>query len=758
MKNLLSLLFLVLLSWNLPAQCPAGDVILTSQAEVDAFVVTYPNCTEISGDLQIGLTTSGVSDITSLTGLNALASIDGMLLIRSNLVLPSLTGLEGLNSIDGDLRILGNDALPSLTGLEGLNFLGANLLIQDNDSLVSLMGLENMDATGISNMFISFNDQLSTCAVESICTYLGVEMGVATISFNATGCDSQAEVEMACNTPTCPEGNVILETQAEIDEFVATYPNCSEISGNLQIGQTFGTSEVTDVIDLTGLTAITSVSGYVFIGFHDVLTSLAGLDNLSFVGGDLTITANDVLASLAGLDAIVSLGGDLRIQSNDALTSLTGLDALTSVGGDLRVNDNDALLSLTGLDAITSVGGDLRISNHDNLPSLSGLESITSIGRALGISDNSSLTSLAALEAITTVNGFLFIGGNTSLTSLTGLDAITTVTSDLIISDNAALTSLSGLEAITSIGGALTISNNASLVSIAGVENIDPLSIPNVLIEDNTQLATCAIENICAFLGVEMDAAVISGNALGCANREQVEVACTAADVCSEAFDISPLLGQGIGTPQTSILISNVNNAATNTPTAGLECHAEMDPVTHTAWLRFTGDGNTYRFTTVQCAASSGSYLSNTQFALYSGACDELVAEACNEDEDSGSNLLNAEIDQFTTVAGTEYFLLVDGFSASTGEFCLEVTRQMTVDVTDISQTAIVLFPNPTSGRLQWRNVNAERVEVFTAQGSRVAQYQNPTQEVDLSVLPAGVYYLQLLAADGTYVARVVKE
>src|SRR5690606_5393100 len=55
-------------------QCPAGNVTLTSQAEIDDFATDYPNCTEVSGNLII----QG-DNITDLTPLSNLTSVGGHL-------------------------------------------------------------------------------------------------------------------------------------------------------------------------------------------------------------------------------------------------------------------------------------------------------------------------------------------------------------------------------------------------------------------------------------------------------------------------------------------------------------------------------------------------------------------------------------------------------------------------------------------------------------------------------------------------------
>lgn len=54
MKYYFTILLCAFVCYNLSAQCPPGDVTFSSQEEVDDFVATYPNCTEITGNMLIG--------------------------------------------------------------------------------------------------------------------------------------------------------------------------------------------------------------------------------------------------------------------------------------------------------------------------------------------------------------------------------------------------------------------------------------------------------------------------------------------------------------------------------------------------------------------------------------------------------------------------------------------------------------------------------------------------------------------------------
>jgi len=54
----------------------------------------------------------------------------------------------------------------------------------------------------------------------------------------------------------CPEENITITTQSELNTFAQTYPNCSIIPGNLYIRSMANTAEP---INLSGLSNITAI-------------------------------------------------------------------------------------------------------------------------------------------------------------------------------------------------------------------------------------------------------------------------------------------------------------------------------------------------------------------------------------------------------------------------------------------------------------------------------------------------------------------
>ena len=143
--------------------------------------------------------------LTNLMGLNNLTSIGAGLYIEGNASLTSLAGLENMTSIGEDFSIVYNASLTSLTGLDNLTSIGGWLGIEESASLTSLTGLDSIDAGSITNLYICDNESLSACEVQSVCDYLANPNGTIEIHDNAMGCNSQAEVETACENASVDE-------------------------------------------------------------------------------------------------------------------------------------------------------------------------------------------------------------------------------------------------------------------------------------------------------------------------------------------------------------------------------------------------------------------------------------------------------------------------------------------------------------------------------------------------------------------------
>ena len=390
----------------------------------------------------------------------------------------------------------------------------------------------------------------------------------------------------------CPTGDITLNTQAEVDAFGVSWPNCTDLADTLTIDgwditNLSGLSGLTSVgasltiinnpnlINLTGLESLSSVGENLWVYNNDALTSLTGLENLNSVGGKLAISENDILLNLTALENVSSVGGSLVVSDNDVLIGLTGLENINSVGESLGVYNNDVLTSLTGLENLNSVGEELSISGNYALTSLAALENLSSIGWSLAISDNDALSSLTGLENLSSlgggglwiytndgltnltgldnlssVGGVVWIYTNAGLTNLTGLENLSSVGGGLAINYNDALSSLTGLENINSVGGGLMINNNDALSNLTGLENLNSIG-GDLTINYNPNLSVCSIWAVCQYLqnyDPTNQAVDINNNASGCNSQAEVGLGCGSffsyvsgqvyADIdCNNAFD-----------------------------------------------------------------------------------------------------------------------------------------------------------------------------------------------------------------------------
>jgi len=343
MKLLRLLVFPMLLFVNtaLSQQCIPDSLLITSQSELDDFLVQYPNCTEILGFVNIRESESG--SITNLSGLQNITSIGGHLLIENNDNLTNLSGLNNLTSIRASLTISENDNLTSLSGLENLTavdfdstidtipYADVGINIIDNESLINLSGLIGLTATS-EDLIISENNSL----------------------INLSGLDNLTSVdgEFIINDNENLINLLNLENLTSIGyDFKITNNNSLvSLSGldNLNAVRAFQIRHNNSLTDLTGLNSLTSVGSTFGIGFNDALTSLSGMNSLSRIDFGFSIFEHKNLKDLRGLSGLKYIGSQLLISSNDSLTNFSGLDSLISVGH-LYVRGNEHLVDLSAI-------------------------------------------------------------------------------------------------------------------------------------------------------------------------------------------------------------------------------------------------------------------------------------------------------------------------------------------------------------------------------------------------------------------------
>lgn len=334
------------------------------------------------------------------------------------------------------------------------------------------------------------------------------------------------------NAQPCLPGGIIFYTQSEIDNFQTDFPNCTDITGDVEI-------RGADITNLNGLNVIATIGGYLKIHDNFSLTTLKGLDSLTSVGGYLWIADHPSLTSLEGLENLNTVLAFVYVGNNTVLTDLEGLNNLTYAGV-LDISFNPVLTGLSGLEELSKIESYLSVSDNAELQDFTGLKNLDSIGGMLYIANNNKLKNFTGLNNVIFIGGDIDIPLNSALTSFSGLDNLTSVGGHIWISDNASLSSLSGLDNVQTIGGYLMIKYNTELTSINGIHNIEAASIDSLLIIDNYALSTCEVKSICDFLASPGGKITITNNASGCNTKEEVEEAC-AADFINERSTIQDL-------------------------------------------------------------------------------------------------------------------------------------------------------------------------------------------------------------------------
>lgn len=761
---------------NFPS-CPENDVTLATQAEVDQFLVDYPFCAIIPGTLTIndagtdpivnldglqniqtvyGLTIQNTT-LTDFSGLDALVTINGNVMI-DNISVNNIAFLSGITMIDGNLVMQNNSALTNLMALNTLTHLDGALEITNNDALTTLSGLDNIISNTITNLVIENNENLSTCNMDAVCIYLA-NGWPATISGNDTGCDTVAEVEGTCNTAVCPPGDVEFNTQAQLDYFILQYPNCTQLSGALEIYDTISEDRITNLNALQNITHIEGLTRIMYteienfeglnnlettgaglhISLNGSLVDFQGMENLQEVGGSLTISNCDSLESFDGLQGVTTVYGGITLNSCPLITNFEGFDSLTQVVGsqsinEMRIYDNNSLTSLDGLENLTTIATNLRIEHNPLLNSLSALSGITQIGAdvemqsfELHIQGNPSLQTLDGLENLTTVYGSFSLKTNTGLTSIEALANFNRV-GYLTISNNNALTSLHGLEGFVKIGGldpnfpfaggTLIISSNDALTNFEGLNNLQTIG-GLFSVNENESLVNFQglnnLETIGKGLQIGRNPSLVSLDGLDNLTRFGVY-----------SFSYPNPFAIGHNDSLTSIEgLMNITEANPGT----VAIHIEGNPVLTSLSGLDNFPVNAIRFVSLQ---------QNGELSLCSipSVCGFIATNP-------PANLLRIEgnISGCNTVA--------------------EIEDACALGIEDVNLgNSITLHPNPMQERLTVSTSNGvvvEAIKLYDTTGKLIVSVSGEQKIINVANLSSGIYFISIETNNGLYQQKLVK-
>lgn len=201
---------MIMVSSSISAQdCPdnsSGQIHFDTQAEIDQFIIDFPNCTRLERQILINDDT-GVN-ITDYSPFNNLESVRGLSL--RSIGDPIIGGFVNLTEINGSLDIF-QTKLTNLNFLSNITLIDATnnvvLSIDQNPLLEDISGLINIEPDSIYTISISNNPLLSVCHYSFVCEMLSrppPPIGNHRVRINAPGCEDIDAILAQCDNPIVP--------------------------------------------------------------------------------------------------------------------------------------------------------------------------------------------------------------------------------------------------------------------------------------------------------------------------------------------------------------------------------------------------------------------------------------------------------------------------------------------------------------------------------------------------------------------------
>ena len=487
-RLLVALLLLLGLQHLARAQCPAGSITLTTQAQVDNFTVTYPGCTHVLGSLIIGPS----ADIADLNGLSGVTQIDGSLVISGNAVLTDATGLGGLTSIGTSIDIQNNPVLGAID-LSGVSAVNVTLFNVQNNATLSSALLPTDVQTIAQHLQYSNNPLLTSISEMNSLTSAGqlvIDHVLANIlpAFSALTAIGNGGLYLANNPnitaiPAFPNlisvgGQITIQANQNLTDFDLSAISTHDIVSM----QARDNPALTSALFPTDVTAI---SQYLQYYNNPLLTSISEMNSLTTIGGYLSI--NHVLVNTFPVfSSLTDIGSGLYLGYNPNITAIPAFPNLNSIGGtiDIRNNQNLTDFDLSGIsthDIIAMVVRDNPALTSALLPT-----DVTAVAMHLQYYNNPLLAAISEMNNLTTIGDYLSIN-HVLANTLPAFSSLTSINNALYLGYNPNITAIPAFPSLTSIGGAIDIRNNQNLTDF-DLSSVSTHDIREMLVHSNPSL------------------------------------------------------------------------------------------------------------------------------------------------------------------------------------------------------------------------------------------------------------------------------
>ena len=230
-----------------------GNIIVTTQAEVDSLRATLVDKTIIKGNLTIGYTSGNSrTHITDLTPLSNIVRITGNLRIQQNGQLVNLNGLNNLQTILGFFSVENNGKLITLGDFSNLQIIGRGFGIENNGKLTDLGDFTALQSIG------EFFHVIGTFAYIQSMSYF-TDRGGFKVANNA-------KLTTLGDFPSLQSigGSVSVIDNAKLDT-LGNFPNLQSIWGGFKVANN---AKLTTLGDFPALMSIGIGTGKGFIGIE----------------------------------------------------------------------------------------------------------------------------------------------------------------------------------------------------------------------------------------------------------------------------------------------------------------------------------------------------------------------------------------------------------------------------------------------------------------------------------------------------------
>ena len=301
-------------------------------------------------------------------------------------------------------------------------------------------------------------------------------------------CEDKQSIEIVggsepCDTSVC-QGDVILQTQAEVDAFCG----CEVIEGDVLIGKPVGEDirdiPDTDINNLNSFKHTRIIKGSLVIG-KTQLVDLSNLENLEIIENSFVTAFNNQLESYLGLKKLKLVGG-LVAMTNPKLENFRGLDSLTKINSNIYINDNQALTSLEGFNQLKTCGS-IEITKCQLIKSLEGFNNLRKIERGFVVRENPNLLSTQGIEHLEELGEALVFIRNPKLVSIIGMNKLERINETLAIFENDLLEDISGLENMLFVNN-LELRNNPKLDDCCSIVHLMDSDAANGIVNGNIKI------------------------------------------------------------------------------------------------------------------------------------------------------------------------------------------------------------------------------------------------------------------------------